>query len=430
MIPENIKIQHLLKAIQEIDINGVPARQESTEYDLVYGGQKYPPKLVVRLANKVVNKEELWDFGGGDETNSFLINKGFTIALKNDKEIPFFSAEEINNYSKFIKTKSFENKTLFELYGEYISNTIFYKTNYWANNLRLKDFSIILDNRWTKGYGSISRYSWARIFKTNDEKKKVFFTIGVDANRKALVYKLDCKNSGKDKLPEESIKIFNEYVYEIKQLDWQYIYEKELMNYNWYELTKKTRAFILKNLNIYNEAIKLINENKLPHSINNKVIKKRPAKFNRAFKGREIDFDELYSKRKRYGTIGEEMIKKYEIDLLRQSKRNDLADKVRKVKDGEGYDILSFDSNTGNEKLIEIKTTTSDFYEPFYFSANEFERYKKDKKNYFIYRIYNLNPQNKSGLLYIIHKNLETLFTQNISTYTFSPIQEIHSEEL
>ncbi|MCB0534786.1 MAG: hypothetical protein KDD14_21455 [Saprospiraceae bacterium] len=50
MIPTNIKKQHLLQAIAEIDRYGVPSYQQSTGYDLVYKNKLYPPKLVVQIA--------------------------------------------------------------------------------------------------------------------------------------------------------------------------------------------------------------------------------------------------------------------------------------------------------------------------------------------------------------------------------------------
>ncbi|MBK6931223.1 MAG: ATP-binding protein [Saprospirales bacterium] len=41
--------------------------------------------MVVRWANKLANGEDLWDFSGGDETNSFLETKGFVIRPKRAK---------------------------------------------------------------------------------------------------------------------------------------------------------------------------------------------------------------------------------------------------------------------------------------------------------------------------------------------------------
>ena len=84
MIPINITSSHITSAIREIDRNGVPPRRNSTRYDLLYDGQRYPPKYVVSIANRYANGVELnsYDFGGGDETNGFLERRGFTIVQK------------------------------------------------------------------------------------------------------------------------------------------------------------------------------------------------------------------------------------------------------------------------------------------------------------------------------------------------------------
>jgi hypothetical protein len=36
MIPDNIESEHILKAIEEADISGVPTRRESDGYDISY----------------------------------------------------------------------------------------------------------------------------------------------------------------------------------------------------------------------------------------------------------------------------------------------------------------------------------------------------------------------------------------------------------
>ena len=83
MIPINITSSHITTAIGEIDRDGVPARRNSTRYDLLYNGQRYPPKYVVSIANRYANGVELiYNFGGGYETNSFLEHRGYTIVPK------------------------------------------------------------------------------------------------------------------------------------------------------------------------------------------------------------------------------------------------------------------------------------------------------------------------------------------------------------
>lgn len=81
-IPQNISEQHVLEAIKQIDNFGVSNLRQSTKFELLYKGNLYPPKEVIRFANEVANDYELRAFGGGDESNNFLINLGFEIFLK------------------------------------------------------------------------------------------------------------------------------------------------------------------------------------------------------------------------------------------------------------------------------------------------------------------------------------------------------------
>lgn len=83
MIPGNITREHILKAMAEIDVKGVPRHRHSTKYRVMHGGRAYPPKYVISLANRYANGQE-WpssDFGGGQETNDFLEARGFETSL-------------------------------------------------------------------------------------------------------------------------------------------------------------------------------------------------------------------------------------------------------------------------------------------------------------------------------------------------------------
>jgi hypothetical protein len=81
VIPDNIKREHILKAIQEIDRLGVPVGREGRSFSLIYEGKKYPPKYIISLANKYANGKDLDPsrFSGGKETNSFLTSLTFQI---------------------------------------------------------------------------------------------------------------------------------------------------------------------------------------------------------------------------------------------------------------------------------------------------------------------------------------------------------------
>lgn len=88
MIPTNITKTHLEQAIAEIDAEGIRKGRHSSTYDLVYQGKTYPPKLVISIANKYANGEELesGDFEGGKGTTAFqlLEEAGFEIRAKQD----------------------------------------------------------------------------------------------------------------------------------------------------------------------------------------------------------------------------------------------------------------------------------------------------------------------------------------------------------
>ena len=81
MIPKNITKDHIIRAIAEVDRNGIPSGRNSKKYLLLSNGKLYPPKYIIALANKYPNREELDPeaFGGGKETNDFLKRLGFKI---------------------------------------------------------------------------------------------------------------------------------------------------------------------------------------------------------------------------------------------------------------------------------------------------------------------------------------------------------------
>lgn len=81
MIPKNITDKEIIKAINEIDVYGIPKNRNSTKYLIKHNNSFYPPKYVLSIANKLINGQELSpsNFNGGNETNNFLKKLGFTI---------------------------------------------------------------------------------------------------------------------------------------------------------------------------------------------------------------------------------------------------------------------------------------------------------------------------------------------------------------
>lgn len=119
MIPKNITKVHLEKAIEEIDKNGIPKGRESSIYNMVYNGKTYPPKLIISIANRFANGNELnaEDFQGGQGTaaHKLLEKEGFDIITKNDPIIDL-----IENYKTLIsETKLQDEIYKWELVNQY-----------------------------------------------------------------------------------------------------------------------------------------------------------------------------------------------------------------------------------------------------------------------------------------------------------------------
>jgi hypothetical protein len=91
------------------------------------------------------------------------------------------------------------------------------------------------------------------------------------------------------------------------------------------------------------------------------------------------------------GKAGESFVVDLERHRLTQSERPDLAHRVRWISaedgDGAGYDILSFNP-TGNERLIEVKTTNGSARTPFFLSRNECELASERPADWRIYRVH------------------------------------------
>jgi len=72
---KDIKREHVLKALEEIDRMGIPPDARSTTYDLIEGQRGYPPKLVLSLASKNASGQEFDRslFSGGEASPAFAL---------------------------------------------------------------------------------------------------------------------------------------------------------------------------------------------------------------------------------------------------------------------------------------------------------------------------------------------------------------------
>lgn len=114
MIPLNIEKEHIIKAIREIDSNGIPSGRQSRKFCIRFEGKQYSPKYVLSLANKFANGEELdpSTFNGGQETNNFLKRLEFDIVEISSSRV---TSESISFHEKPInETQKKYDKNLVE----------------------------------------------------------------------------------------------------------------------------------------------------------------------------------------------------------------------------------------------------------------------------------------------------------------------------
>ena len=146
-IPQNISREHLLFAIDEIRESGIPSGAESTKYDLVQDGERFPPKLIVAVANRFANGEELdrAAFSGGLASTAFrlLKDRGFRIETKPDD----FEAGYQELKRQFLA--SFPDFSSFEEDERYRSRERYYKDeliDLYSQNVR----PYLKDGDWTR----------------------------------------------------------------------------------------------------------------------------------------------------------------------------------------------------------------------------------------------------------------------------------------
>jgi len=132
MIPKNIKEEHVIKAIEEVERVGIPKDRSSKKYLLEFNGKQYPPKYVISLANKYANGKELnsSEFSGGKETNDFLKTLGFNIVNISSSRMPIKSfkrnsevrTSRTRHDERCPKCKETLRKLLENIYGKAESN--------------------------------------------------------------------------------------------------------------------------------------------------------------------------------------------------------------------------------------------------------------------------------------------------------------------
>ena len=115
------------------------------------------------------------------------------------------------------------------------------------------------------------------------------------------------------------------------------------------------------------------------------------------------------------GKKGEAFVLEQERRRLIAAGRGDLVPDLRWVADldgdGAGYDIRSFSPQTGEERLIEVKSTYGELTMPFFVSRNEELLSLERPKEFRLYRVFDLAIRPR---IFKIHPPLRSLFNGGV----------------
>lgn len=344
-------------------------------------------------------------------------------------KMEFFNQAELDFFKEWqLKPYDSEDKHHVEA-KNFIMNTLWEKSIYLGKEieLQLSSFSMEAKKVWHK-LGSkeedgkkvhsmqFKHYTWIKIRRNTDKGKHVYFTFGIDArpDTEAFVYKIDCQRERGQNLTPQQIELCDSLI--PRTARWNEIAFTDLLQESWKSLTTTCVNFIHQHINYYDAIIQAVYGETVDANVfKNRLIRRDKPKdgfesipeFNREFKGVDVDFEQKAKEEKDLGDKGEALVKLSEVDFLTRRGMHREAAKVEIVKDGKGYDVLSYDEN-GNEKFIEVKTTKGNKYAAFFLTDNEVDFMRSNQNKYCIYRVYNYDEENNFGEFFELTGNVES----------------------
>lgn len=119
----------------------------------------------------------------------------------------------------------------------------------------------------------------------------------------------------------------------------------------------------------------------------------------RQYLARKTNFVQREALNRALGEQGESFVVEFEKQRLTSAGHEDLVKEVKWVSkengDGLGYDVRSINIENDQELHIEVKTTQSGRFQPFYISANEVAYSKDCKQQYSLYRVYDFKKNTR-----------------------------------
>jgi Domain of unknown function (DUF3883) len=338
--------QHVLSAIEEIDREGIRIGRQSTTYDLIYQGKRYPPKLVMSIAARYATGVELEpaDFEGGADTDTFkrLKNLGFTII---PKDSPVVSN---NDWSQKEVTPIVDD--YFTMLQQELSGQKFNK----AEHRR-----VLLPQLNNRTPGSVE-------FK-HQNISAILAELG-----QPYIAGYKPQSNYQQLLADQVVKLLHELQPQLEPLFESFAEEKA-----------PRHALTSIDFDSCEEEAPVLSPLKA------KKIRFRPVK---------VNYLEKEQRNRVLGAEGEQFVIEYEKWRLARAGKAKLADEIRWVSkdvgDGTGYDILSKNED-GSNRFIEVKTTKLSKETPIYLTSTEIAFARQHEAHFYLYRAFNFDSAKK-----------------------------------
>jgi hypothetical protein len=343
--------------------------------------------------------------------------------------VDFFHHEELLAFNEVAGLAYDKESTVHAALEEQQLRPLMEKLRYWLQALadRFPEFTTQVRYDWQNGT-DFKKYLWARLFRTGDDPDKLFFVVSVNGEYNALIYRLYYMNEGRS----QPLSAHHQELVELelpKAAKAVMVSADSLVEYDWARLINESSAFIHRYLRDYDriqlllqdcdhaaveheEVVGTLAETTGPEGITG--FPKRDPKFI----GRDSDYETIQRERDALGLAGEVLVIEAEKRKLRKDE-NINWDKVQKKKDGEGYDVASWDES-GEELYIEVKTTTRGINTPFYLSRNELDFAERHADRYVIYRVYEYSLSRKTGKFYVV-KNVANSIVKEATVFKCLP---------
>lgn len=403
MIPDNIQREHIFKAIERIDIEGVPNEYQSTKFDLLYNGKLYPPKYVVSLSHIFIDGQK-WTrdkFSGGEETNSFLVSRGFEIVEKNNCVKPL---------------KLYEDYTREDVQKLFAPNDKFTKSagKWGVSGLisipnRIGDFIFFItygqkqgEHTFDEGITDDGILSWQSQPSQTLNSPRIQQIINHDELTNTIYLFLRTREG-----------IPYTYLGTLRYLS--HDSERERPVYFQGQIIEDSIPDdICKRIGLVLQHSSEDTKTNLPLHKENELVLTPPPSFKprtgattSKFRARKVkDYSLIDAQNRKLGLAGELLVLEFERQHLINNGCSDLAEKVRHVSqiegDGAGYDIESH-TLEGTIKYIEVKTTKGSADSPFFMSSNEVNFATQHSDNFYLYRVYEYDFSTNSGKFFIIN---------------------------